>query len=90
MMTAEENMRLMQTLGNAWNSQDWETFKKRHAQNVAVYRLRQPEPTRGRGAHFREAVEFFKVSDNRLSTTRTRFSLVKVITPVQLPTGQQL
>lgn len=59
-MSVEENMRLMQTLDDAWNTQDWETFRKRHAENVAVYWPGQPEPTRGREAHHKEAVEFFK------------------------------
>ncbi len=63
----EENMRLMQTLDDAWNKQDWETFKKRHAENVAVYWPGQPEPTRGRHSHHSEAVEFFKTfPDNRV------------------------
>ncbi len=66
-MVVEENMRLMQTLDDAWNKQDWETFKKRHAENVAVYWPGQPEPTRGRHSHHNEAVEFFKTfPDNRV------------------------
>ena len=65
-MSAKENMQLMQTLDDAWNSQDWDVFKKRHAANTAVYWPGQPEPTRGREAHFKEAVEFFKTFDNRL------------------------
>ncbi|MEI7827517.1 MAG: hypothetical protein WCI87_06985 [Euryarchaeota archaeon] len=35
-MTVEENKRLMKTLDDAWNSQDWDTFNKRHAGHVAV------------------------------------------------------
>lgn len=66
-MSVEENLRLMKTLDDAWNSQDWETFKKRHASSVAVYWPGQPEPTRGRDSHHREAVEFFKTfPDNRV------------------------
>ncbi len=66
-MSVEENMQLMKTLDDAWNSQEWETFKKRHAENVAVYWPGQPEPTRGRMAHYKEAVEFFKtIPDNRV------------------------
>ena len=30
-MSVDENMRLMKTLDDAWNSQDWETFNERHA-----------------------------------------------------------
>lgn len=62
----KENMRLMKTLDDAWNAQEWDTFKKRHAENTAVYWPGQPEPTRGRAAHHKEAVEFFKTFDNRL------------------------
>ena len=61
-----ENMKLMTTLDDAWNSQDWETFKKRHAENVIVYWPGQPEPTKGREAHFKESAEFFKTFDNKL------------------------
>jgi hypothetical protein len=65
-MGVKENMKLMMTLDDAWNNQDWETFKKRHAANVAVYWPGQAEPTRGREAHYRESVEFFKTFDNKL------------------------
>ena len=34
-MVQQDNLQLMKTLDDAWNSQDWETFKKRHADNVA-------------------------------------------------------
>ena len=37
----QRNMRLMQTLDDAWNagpgSPLWETFKKRHTEDVKVY-----------------------------------------------------
>jgi hypothetical protein len=62
----KENLKLMKTLDDAWNSQDWETFKKRHSENTAVYWPTQPAPTRGRAAHHKEAMEFFKTFDNRL------------------------
>ncbi len=66
-MSTNKNLELMQTLDDAWNNQEWETFKKRHAENVAVYWPGQPEPTRGREAHFKESVEFFKIFDNTLA-----------------------
>ncbi len=59
-VSVEENLQMMKTLDDAWNSLDWEIFKKRHAENVAVYWPGQPEPTRGSEAHQKEAVEFFK------------------------------
>jgi len=56
----EENMRLMKTLDDAWNSQDWDTFNERHDDEVVVYWPGQPDPTKGEDAHHLEAVEFFK------------------------------
>jgi hypothetical protein len=35
-MSAEENKWLMKTLGDAWNSQDWDTCNKRHPEEVAA------------------------------------------------------
>ena len=67
MMSVEENMHLMQTLDDAWNSQDWDTFEKRHTENTVVYWPGRPEPTRGRYTHRDECIEFFKTfPDNRL------------------------
>src|SRR6267143_2577986 len=62
---------LMQSLDDAWNagpkSPLWETFRKRHTDDVAVYWPGQPESTRGRNNHDLEAVEFFKTfPDNHL------------------------
>jgi ketosteroid isomerase-like protein len=58
---------MMKTLDDAWNSQDWDTFEQRHADNVAVYWPGQPEPTRGLHNHRNESVEFFKIfPDNHL------------------------
>ncbi len=66
-MAERDNLRLMQTLDDAWNTQDWDTFLKRHAENVAVYWPGQPEPTRGRKAHLEESKEFFRTfPDNHL------------------------
>ena len=42
-VSVEENMRLMQTLDDAWNAQDCETFGQRHAEHTAVYWPGQPE-----------------------------------------------
>ena len=62
---------LMQNLDDAWNagpkSPLWETFRKRHTEDVAVHWPGQTEPTRGRNNHDLEAVEFFKTfPDNHL------------------------
>jgi SnoaL-like polyketide cyclase len=66
-MTVEENKQLMITLDDAWNSQDWDTFNKRHAEEVAVYWPGQPDPTRGQHAHQEEVEQFFKTfPDNRV------------------------
>ena len=59
-MSVEENMRLMKTLDDAWNSQDWDTFNERYNEDVYVYWPGQPEPTKGGHAHHLETVEFLK------------------------------
>ncbi len=65
--SVDEILELMKTLDDAWNTQEWDTFNKRHAENTAVYWPGQPEPTRGRKAHQREAVEFFETfPDNHI------------------------
>jgi hypothetical protein len=56
-MSPEENMRLMKTLDDAWNSQDWDTFSKLHTKDVIVRRPSQTEPTRGLNAHRNEGLE---------------------------------
>jgi ketosteroid isomerase-like protein len=67
MSIEEKNKELMKTLDDAWNSQDWDTFEERHAENVAVFWPGQPNPTRGVSNHHEEAVEFFKMfPDNHL------------------------
>ena len=67
MSIQEKNKELMKTLDDAWNSQDWETFKERHSENVAVFWPGQPNPTTGVNNHHEESVAFFKVfPDNHL------------------------
>lgn len=53
------NMELMQTLDDAWNAQDVETFAKRHKDDVVVRWPGQP-PTHGIAAHRQEAIDFFR------------------------------
>lgn len=70
-MESEELIELMTTLDDAWNagpgSPLWETFRKRHTDNVAVYWPGGGPATRGRHNHDLEAVEFFKTfPDNHL------------------------
>src|SRR5512137_2039978 len=59
-MSVEKNKELMVTLDDAWNKQDWETFRKRHAESTAVHWPGGAEPTRGKKNHQAESVEFFK------------------------------
>lgn len=59
-MSIEENLRLMKRLDDAWNAQDWDTFNKRHTEDVVVKWPGQSEPTRGIKAHQNEGVEKFK------------------------------
>ena len=52
-------MELMQTLDDAWNAQDLDTFDKRHTSDVVVRWPAQP-PTHGRHDHRAEAIQMFK------------------------------
>ena len=51
----------MKTLDDAWNSQDWDTFSKRHTNDVIVRWPGQSEPTRGLEIHKKEGIEMFKI-----------------------------
>ena len=53
------NMELMQTLDDAWNAQDMNTFSARHKDDVVV-RWPGKEPTHGVTNHREESLEFFK------------------------------
>src|SRR4051794_10163775 len=63
---SEDNRELMQTLDDAWNAQDWDTFEKRHAADTAVYWPGQATPTRGVHNHRTESEAFFKTFENQL------------------------
>ena len=45
-MSLEGNLKLMKTLDDAWNRQDWDTLNKRHAEAVEVFWPGQSQPTR--------------------------------------------
>ena len=65
-MSVEQNLKLMKTLDDAWNSQDWETFIERHANNVIVRWPDQP-PTIGINEHKIEGEYFFNAfPDNNI------------------------
>jgi ketosteroid isomerase-like protein len=65
-VSAEENMELMQTLDDAWNAQDWDTFEQRHKPDTVVRWPGQP-PTHGIHAHRAEGIQMFKTfPDNRV------------------------
>ena len=67
-MSIEENLKLMKTLDDAWNGQDWDLFSKRHAENVVVRWPGQDEPTRGLAAHKNEGIEMFRIfPDNHVA-----------------------
>ena len=57
--TEARNMELMQTLDDAWNAQDLETFAKRHKPDVVVTWPGKP-PTHGVDNHRAESIEFFR------------------------------
>jgi len=54
------NMELMQTLDDAWNAQDLDTFSKRHRRDVVVSWPGGRPATRGIDAHRQEAIDFFR------------------------------
>ena len=64
MADPEHLMELMQTLDDAWNSQDLETFAKRHKTNTVVSWPGQA-PTHGVEAHKAEALDFFQTFPNQ-------------------------
>jgi len=55
----QRNMELMQTLDDAWNAQDWDTFEARHSPDVIV-RWPAQQPTHGRHDHRAEGIQMFK------------------------------
>lgn len=66
MSIEKTNMQLMQTLDDAWNNQDWDTFDKRHKTDTIVRWPAQPE-THGIHDHRAEGVQMFKTfPDNRV------------------------
>jgi hypothetical protein len=67
MSAVEENMRLMPTLDDAWNTQDWPTYEKLHAKDVSVFWPGQEKPPHSRPSHKEEAIAFFKIfPDNKV------------------------
>jgi hypothetical protein len=66
-VSVEERLRPMTMLDDAWNTQDWVTFRQRHARDVVVTWPDSPQPTRCIEAHEAESRAFFKTfPDNRL------------------------
>ena len=66
MTTEEKNMEFMQTLDDAWNAQDWDTFDQRHKPDTVVRWPAQPA-THGIHDHRAEGVQMFKtLPDNRV------------------------
>lgn len=60
MTTEQQNMQLMQTLDDAWNAQDLETFRARHKPDVIVRWPGKTEPTVGIEDHTQESIDFWK------------------------------
>jgi ketosteroid isomerase-like protein len=59
-------MELMQTLDDAWNNQDWDTFEQRHKHDTVVRWPAQP-PTHGVRDHRAESAQMFETfPDNRV------------------------
>jgi predicted ester cyclase len=55
----EHNMELMQTLDDAWNAQDWDTFVQR-AQARCCRPVARAAPTHGTHDHRAEAIQMFE------------------------------
>lgn len=67
-MSSEENMNLMQTLDDAWNSQDWATYEARHSPDCVIHWTGRPEATRGRHDHRAESEAIFATfPDNKIA-----------------------
>ncbi|MDF0682082.1 MAG: ester cyclase [Candidatus Nitrosocosmicus sp.] len=77
-MDLDGNLKLMKTLDDAWNSQDWDTFIKRHAESAEIYWPGQPQPT-VEGTTTRMNLYFSAFPDNVLIMIHTRYYLVKEI-----------
>jgi ketosteroid isomerase-like protein len=74
-MGVKENLELMKTLDDAWNSQNWEVFRKRHSEDTVVFWPGQPDPTKGRHNHEVESKEFFKTfPDNHIMNNPYKIS----------------
>jgi len=67
--TEARNMELMQTLDDAWNAQDMETFRQRHKPDVVVRWPGKP-PTHGIEAHTQESLDLFKAFPNQRLVNR--------------------
>ena len=76
MTTEQKNMELMQTLDDAWNAQDWDTFDKRHKPDVVVRWPAQP-PTHGRHDHRAEGT---RQSDSTKVAVRDRSDIRRCYT----------
>jgi len=79
----KENLESMKTLDDAWNagpnSSLWETFKKRHREDVKVYWPANRFPPLDAGNHDVEATDSFKTFDNKLVNNPTRsFSAMEI------------
>jgi ketosteroid isomerase-like protein len=57
--TEKRNMELMQTLDDAWNSEDRDVFVQRHKPDVVVRWPGKP-PTHGIEDHLQESIEFWE------------------------------
>jgi hypothetical protein len=58
--TEERNMELMQTLDDAWNSEDEEVFRARHKPEAIVRRPGRRAPTVGIEDHHAESQAFMR------------------------------
>jgi hypothetical protein len=63
-MTPEQNLQLMKTLDDLWNTKELTTFCKRHSKDCIV-RWPSQTPTHGIEDHEQKALAFFKTFPNQ-------------------------
>ncbi len=77
-MDLDGNLKLMKTLDDVWNSQDWDTFIKRHTESAEIYWPGKPQPTKeGTTTRMNQSIFSKRFLTITLTMTHTRYYLVK-------------
>ena len=71
-MSVEDNLRVINKVGEAYNARDWDRVAKLHAESVIGWSPESPEPRKGRAAIREEFVGYATAfPDSRLQVERT-------------------